>query len=672
MSDQHLVSMGSAALQYATDGVGGALVAPLPLCRPVVGRSRGCMDHGPDCVKPGKRALVKWKQYQEQAPILQDVGQWWAQWPEANLGLVTGASSRVVVVDVDGPHGMAALEQHGALPATLSALSGRPGGRHFYFKHPGSPVASRAGVLPGVDVRADGGLVVLPPSRHYSGACYRWDESSVGHGLAALPAWLLALLRGPETARGERPPMDTAAVLNGVPQGQRDEELFRLACKLRAADVPQYWAEDLVLEAAANCRPPFPADEAKAKVVGAYGRYIPNAAAGLSSLSSALGGRESDESARPWLITLAELAERYGSAVDWLVEGYIPRAALTLIPGPPESFKSWAMADLCRAVRTGTRWMGQFEVPRGGVLYVEQERARNLVYQARLLTEGTDCDLSDLSVIPPAGVDLLAPLWQVRVTQAVQERKPHLVVINSFRAVYRGQAGDGPTIARALGWLGVLADDTGAAIVLLDQVNKAGGTGLVRGMAAHADSLQKEYEADAVLHIERDRDPVGRGTGPARVYVGKLREGDAGPPFAFDVATAEGAGVHLVYQGETTVERAAPLPQTARDKVRTAIRGAAGPQSALALANATGLSVGTVSNTLSAMKADGEAHQPAYGRWQLSSLSPTLRDDESDETPDEPSSGDPCAVCGQPLGPHEFVWCADCRDTARNGVGVAL
>jgi len=70
---------------------------------------------------------------------------------------------------------------------------------------------------------------------------------------------------------GER--LDTAAALAGVPEGKRDQELFRLACKFRSADLPQDIAEGLVVDAAGNCEPPFPAEEAKAKVTWAYSRY---------------------------------------------------------------------------------------------------------------------------------------------------------------------------------------------------------------------------------------------------------------------------------------------------------------------------------------------------------------------------------------------------------------
>jgi hypothetical protein len=79
-------------------------------------------------------------------------------------------------------------------------------------------------------------------------------------------------------ADGEhRERLDVAEVLKGVPKGQRDRTLFRFSSKLRGADIPFAFAKDLILEAASNCEPPFPEDEAIQKVENAYNRYEPNA-----------------------------------------------------------------------------------------------------------------------------------------------------------------------------------------------------------------------------------------------------------------------------------------------------------------------------------------------------------------------------------------------------------
>lgn len=67
--------------------------------------------------------------------------------------------------------------------------------------------------------------------------------------------------------------VDVASILSGVPEGRRDSEIFRTACRLRQVGVPLPFAERLVVEAAANCSPPFPTEQAARKVRNAYDRY---------------------------------------------------------------------------------------------------------------------------------------------------------------------------------------------------------------------------------------------------------------------------------------------------------------------------------------------------------------------------------------------------------------
>jgi hypothetical protein len=349
------------------------------------------------------------------------------------------------------------------------------------------------------------------------------------------------------------------------------------------------------------------------------------------------------------LETLGNLKVRYAAEPAPLVAGYLELGALVLVPGPPDSFKSWAMLDLCRAVTVGGMWLDHFPVPKGTAVYIEQERARNLVYQASRIAQGNGCDLDALLVGPPAGMNLRDPAWADRLTRMVEHHQPTVVVINSFRSAFRGRAGDGSEIHEALGWLGTLAEQAKATIVLVDQLNKAGATGAVRGMAAHADSAQKEYEADAVLHIERDRDPVGRGTGPARLFVGKLRAGEAGPPFAFDVQDQAAGGVKLVYLGETQLDRPEPPQRTsAREKVLAALP-TAGAKSIEAIASETGLAIPTVKNELAALKEAGRAINVERGRWRkivLVVLDPRDKYDKYEYDDAEADTDTPCPLCG--------------------------
>jgi putative DNA primase/helicase len=131
---------------------------------------------------------------------------------ECNVGLACGPLSGVFVLDVDatppksggiaGPAALAILEErNGALPPTLRVSTGGDGW-HLYFRWPkGRPLRNRArikidGQQTGLDVRAEGGYVVLPPSIHPSGGTYRWDKERTE--LHDAPAWLLDLLDPPK------------------------------------------------------------------------------------------------------------------------------------------------------------------------------------------------------------------------------------------------------------------------------------------------------------------------------------------------------------------------------------------------------------------------------------------------------------------------------------------
>ncbi len=113
---------------------------------------------------------------------------WWATCPEANVGLATGASG-LVVLDPDGPEGLAALaeltRQHGRLPRTLVAKTGREGGFHFFYRGIGIKSTQGKNAL---DIRGSTGYVVLAPSIHPSGAAYAWVDAA--QPIAPVPTWV--------------------------------------------------------------------------------------------------------------------------------------------------------------------------------------------------------------------------------------------------------------------------------------------------------------------------------------------------------------------------------------------------------------------------------------------------------------------------------------------------
>lgn len=136
-----------------------------------------------------KLPLQNWKHLQDNRSNQDQICRWWER-SRHNIGIVTGAISGIIVLDVDSEDGYREIEAHGGLPLTLSCSTGK--GRHYYFLHPGFIVHNFARKLPGLDLRGDGGYVLAPPSQHQSGKLYQWDDEAAP--VAPAPQWLLDLL----------------------------------------------------------------------------------------------------------------------------------------------------------------------------------------------------------------------------------------------------------------------------------------------------------------------------------------------------------------------------------------------------------------------------------------------------------------------------------------------
>ena len=216
-----------------------------------------------------KRPLIAWEALQTARPSTEDINGWFRRWPEANIGIVTGEISNLVVVDIDpmhgGDHSIERLQQRfGPLPPTVESETGG-GGRHLYFAHPGILCRNRAGLAQGIDLRGDGGYVVAPPSVHPNGRRYAWTRghSPADISLAPLPRWLI----GAGGVRAGRSLADWRRLVGeGVTEGQRNSTLASLAGHLLWHGVDPAVALELLLAwNRVRCRPPL--DDAEAAQV---------------------------------------------------------------------------------------------------------------------------------------------------------------------------------------------------------------------------------------------------------------------------------------------------------------------------------------------------------------------------------------------------------------------
>ena len=229
--------------------------------------------------------------FRDASSDLERIIAWWDDWPGASIGIATGAPSNLVVVDIDPTHGGdESLEtlraQYGALPDTPGAFTGG-GGYHLYLLHPGYIVpCSVSQVGPGIDIRADGGYVIAPPSPHLSGKLYEWELSSHPDDvpLASIPEWLMALIRSPKKPHGREIPTE-------IQENHRNNTLFKIAAALRARGLQEH----AIYAACASinteqCKPPLDEKEVRS-IAKSVTKYPP----GEISPSEVLAGAPSSD-----------------------------------------------------------------------------------------------------------------------------------------------------------------------------------------------------------------------------------------------------------------------------------------------------------------------------------------------------------------------------------------
>lgn len=353
-----------------------------PVCF-ATGKGR-CLQHGA-CKNAGKTPLVAWKRFQTELPTEEEVIRWWGGKTPANIGLATGELSGIVILDTDSGDAWKEALRRG-VPNTPSVRTGKPGGCHFHFRHPGVDVTNFAGRLPGVDFRGDGGYAILPPSQHESLIRYRWIEGTQSLEHAEVPEWLMELLKGSTGLQGQESqdhvPLDLEQILRGIPEGQRDEMIWRYACKLRGDDVPQDYAEIMVRQAARVCRPPFNEDDAAEKVRRAYREYQPSVVLEVPEQGASVPGHEAQPSALIELDypiqTLAELMARPAQEIKELVEGLLFAGRTTWIFSDPNAGKTLTTIALGLHVAAGQPFCG-LAVQQGAVLLIEEDSSLEVI-----------------------------------------------------------------------------------------------------------------------------------------------------------------------------------------------------------------------------------------------------------------------------------------------------
>lgn len=593
----------------------------------------------------GKVPLIKeWPEQATTEPA--QVEAFWQAAPRANIGLVTGPRSGLMVLDVDGMTGKTSLEtlvsQHGELPETLTATTGR--GWHLYFKYPAhqnilNDVGKKLGH--GIDVRGQGGFVVAPPSKHANGNRYAWLNPDCP--LSEPPEWLLGLLSQQPVKPSKPDPVPfipsiestkveryakaalqmASGTVSACHQGKRNAtlntEAYSIGQLVGAGALSYMEAESVLLNASQGCDLPLREAEATIKSGLSAGMKAPR---NLNHLSedeppmppkpSSPGKRkkpapepESDNGTGLAIhsISATELMNREFPAPRWAIPNLLPEG-LTILAGRPKSGKSWLAFDLCLAVARGGIAMGNQQAQQGQALYMALEDSERRL-QDRLLQLIQEGEAPEDLLFTTA-----APRYDQGGLQALTEwldQHPdcRLVVLDTlgrFRPSGKGHGDSYNEETFLLGCLQRLALDRGIALMVIHHTRKAnpeaqGGDPL----DAVLGSTGLTGVADSIWILKRPRtESVGQ------LFMTSRDVGEQEQTIEFDPVSCTW---HLQMEAEhqcRSVERQKILENL------QAAQEAKGPKE---VAMATGLPYDSVRHLMRSMEAEGSITRKARGKY---------------------------------------------------------
>lgn len=402
-----------------------------------------------------KTPALPWREFQTVRPTAEQVKAWFSVTPTPNIGIVTGAISGIVVVDLDGPDGITQAIKLG-LKSPVMCNTGK--GRHLYFKHPGTPVQNAVRLAPGVDIRGDGGYVVAPPSVHESGRVYSWV---IGEGEMPTYAPPIADAQEPLTEGRQNPRGWIADALRNMAPGNIDNTLFKVCSRLRSDGYTQEDALAL-LEPIAMASGATP-DHLPEKIRHVWSRYE------FKDKPSEDGGLDKSES----LTTFLDNEEK----VQWLVPNVVAARSFGFVAGLPETCKTWLTMDLAIELARGGMWLGTLPTAKSKVLFIDQERfAGETRRRFKALFEGKKLNYremdNNLTIFSGTTIRLDLDQSFEAFRRKLSELRPDIVIVDSFATFHTKEENSRKESQEVIERIKALRNEFGCTFMFIDHENK--------------------------------------------------------------------------------------------------------------------------------------------------------------------------------------------------------
>lgn len=330
-----------------------------------------------------------WKKYQSTIATPEEVNSWNCK----NLGIVTGAISGLLVLDVDSykENFDEELLKSFNLPIT-PVQETASGGKQFFFKLPEGRVIKNDVCIgtkdSGIDIRGEGGMVIAPPSTTPYGE-YSWLVDPSDTPLADIPPKLLELLT--KDSANESRAKKTLPELVGLKEGAgRNNAMASLIGKLLITMPEDKWDGEvwpMAQEINRTYLPPLQEGELR----GVYESITKIERKKRLMLNNKWVETETIQYIPA--MTHAELLTKDFPPARYTLEPFFEQGTMNMVSAPPNTWKSWLLFLFARHIADGTSVLGKFQTEKAGVLIVNEEDSSRLIKDRLILLGITDSSL---------------------------------------------------------------------------------------------------------------------------------------------------------------------------------------------------------------------------------------------------------------------------------------
>lgn len=500
-----------------------------------------CSCRKPDCSSIGKHPLDP-KGASLPEHDAEHVRHLWEQTPDANIGIVAGTSS-LLILDFDTEEAIdrfMRLADHDTVELLARSPSVKTGrGIHIYLEDPTGGYSPSVGTNgdEGIDIRAGVSYVVAPPSNHANGSVYTWRRYPTNPPEPPT-AWLDEYIR----KRYDKP-VRVYEDGDKITLHSRNKELTSLAGTMRRRGLTENAIRAALLEEnTLRCDPPLEASEV-ISIAKSVSKYAPgdvprdNERHDLATIVEEL--LQQDAEAKYTFLNVDQINAL--PDIEYLVDKLLPINGYGLVYGRRGSGKTFEMLHLALCIATGRDYRGM-KVQQAGVAYIMSEGSAGLRKRLTAWSKAHDnADLSNFYALLQS-VQLNDPELRAHLDIAIDKIPANvkLLIIDTLaRSVSGLDENSSADMTRFIGYIDEIRHRRGIAVI---PVHHAGwNEGHERGSTVIGDA------ADWICKVYRDEDDI-------IVKTEKVKDDELPKPIRLTLTPIEGTGSAVLIENLDEVE----------------------------------------------------------------------------------------------------------------------